>query len=98
MGLILRMLGGLLLRLTPSLIAAVLKALGVSVLTFVGMDIAIDQAHNMIKANLTGMPSTAAAFVALLKFDLAVEIIFAAIAGRMTLNALSGSFKKLRLK
>jgi len=97
MGLILRMLGGLLLRVTPSLIAAILKAFGVSVLTFVGMDIAIDQAHNLIKTNLLGMPATAMAFVGLLKFDVAVEIIFAAIAGRLTLNALSGSFKKLKL-
>ena len=95
---LLPLLGGLLLRLTPALISAVLKAFGVSVLTFAGMTVAIDQAKDIITSNLSGMPALAIAILGLLKFDVAVNIIFAAVAGRITLNTLSGSFTKLALK
>lgn len=96
--LLIPMIGGLLMRATPALVSGVLRALGMSAITYVGMDIALDQAHDMIKANLTGLPVTALAFAGLLKFDVAVEIIFASIMGRMVLNAMSGSFTKMSMK
>ena len=98
LAIILRMAGGLLIRLGPMLVSSVLKALGVSAVTFVGMDLAITAIHNLIKSNLQGLPAYIAGILGLLKFDIAIEIIFAAIAGRLAMSLFSGSFKKLTLK
>lgn len=96
MGLILRLLGGLLLRATPALIYAVLKALGFSVLTFIGVDIALNSALSMIKSNISGLPANAIQMMALMKVDTCISILFGAMAGRITLNQLGGTFKKLK--
>jgi Protein of unknown function (DUF2523) len=95
---LLRMLGGLLVRLGPMLVSSVLKAVGVSVVTFVGMDIALTAAHNLVKSNLSGLPAYAVGVLGLLRFDVAVEIIFAGIAGRLAMDALNGSVKRLKVK
>lgn len=95
---LLPLVGGLLLRVAPALVKSVLKAFGVSVLTFTGMTIAIDQAKDMIVSNLAGMPALAVSVLGLLKFDVAVNIIFAAVAGRLALNMMSGGLTKLAIK
>lgn len=92
------LIGGLLVRAAPLLAKSVLKAFGVSVLTFTGMTIAIDQAKDLIVSNLSGMPSIAVSMLGLLKFDVAINIIFAAVAGRLALNMMSGGLTKLAIK
>lgn len=95
---LLPLLGGLLLRLAPALVKSVLKAFGVSVLTFAGMTVAVNQAKDMIVSNLGGMPAIAVSMLGLLKFDVAINIIFAAVAGRMAMNMMSGGLTKLAIK
>lgn len=97
MGFLLPMLGGLLLRATPMLVTAVLKAFGVSVLVFTGMQIAMDQAFELIRDNLMSGPSQLVSILALLKVDVAVNIIFAAISGRMAMSSWTSGLTKLVL-
>lgn len=91
---ILRMFGGLLVRVGPMLVSSVLSALGVAAVSFVGAKIAIDTIHNLVKTNVSGLPSIALQMVALLKFDVAIEILFAAVAGRMAIQLLNGTIKR----
>lgn len=97
-GVILRMLGGLLLRVGPLLVSSVLRALGFAAVSFVGAKVAIDAVHNMVKTNVTGLPQIALQMVGLLKFDVAIEILFAAVAGRMALQFFNGTLKRFVAK
>jgi hypothetical protein len=94
---IMRLAGGLLVKMTPAVISAVLRAIGITVVTYVGMDVAITAAHNQVIGNLQGLPATAAAIAGLLRLDVAIQIIFAAIAGRLALNIFSGTVRKIKL-
>lgn len=96
--LILRMLGGLLVRLGPMLVSTVLQALAISTVSFVGCKVAVDAVHNSVKSNIGGMPAAALQMLALLKFDVAIEILFAAVAGRLALQVFSGTIKKMVVK
>lgn len=95
---VLRLAGGLLVRLGPMLVSTVLQALAISTITFVGVKVGVDAIHNMVKSNVTGMPAAALQMLGLLKFDIAIEILFAAVAGRLALGLLNGVAKKMVMK
>lgn len=95
---ILRMLGGLFVRVGPMLVSTVMRALAISTVSFLGVKVAVDAIHASIKSNIGGMPAAAVQMLALMKFDVAIEILFAAIAGRLALQIFSGSMKKMVIK
>lgn len=73
-----------------------LAALGIGAVTYIGMNAIVDQAKQHVMTSLQGMPADVVQLIGLTRMDVAVNIIFAAIATRMTLagvNKLSGGSK-----
>lgn len=89
------MFGGMLLSLVGSLVGRVLASLGMSLVTFYGMTLAIDFLKGLILQNLSQLPVTVVQILALMKVGTALSIVFSAMFASMLLNGLnSDTFKK----
>lgn len=80
------------------LVKKVLSALGIGAVTYVGINFVIDQAKAQMMAQLTGVSADVAQIMGMFKFDVAVNIVFAAVTTRIVLsgvNKVSGSKKSL---
>jgi hypothetical protein len=92
-------IGGILIGIASTIAARVIWALGFQVVTFVGLIAAFDWVEAEIKTTLLGMDSTVLAWMGALKVDVALSIIFSALAFRYTLQYLgSDSFRRFVLR
>lgn len=99
MPILLASLGGILLRLTGSLVGRVLLALGVSVLSFTGLDASLGWLKTQALSSLTGAPAGLVSLLAFLKVGVCINIIFSAILVRAALQgAVNGTYKRWVLK
>lgn len=89
MGLIAALLGGL-ATITGSLVGRVLLALGMSFVTYKGLDTGIGWILTEIKANVAAMPVQIVNFFAWLWVDKAISMVFSAHAAAMVIK-LAGS-------
>ena len=91
-------IGGMLLNLAGSLAGRVLLSLGLSVLTYVGVDTVLDK----LKANaldaFQGLPVELVSLLSYMKVGVAISIITSAVAVRLTLSGLEGAVKRFRMK
>lgn len=67
----------------------VLKALGVGVVSYVGINLILSEATDMIMVNFLGLPIEVQQIFGLLKVDVAVNIILSAIATKLALSGLN---------
>jgi Protein of unknown function (DUF2523) len=96
--LIATLLGGL-LRLSGTIAGRVLIALGISVVTYTGLDVSLGWLKAQALASLTGLPAEALGLMAYLKVGVCINIVFSAILARVALNGMtSGTFKRWVLK
>lgn len=75
-----------------------LAALGVGMVSYVGINTVIEQARHELMSNMAGIPADVAQLMGLFKFDIAINITLAAVTTRMVLagvNKMSGSKKGL---
>jgi len=63
----------------------ILVALGVSFVTYTGMDVAMDSLKNYVFSTLAGAPTSVVQMLGLLEVDSAINIVFSAIAFRAVL-------------
>lgn len=91
-------LGGL-AQIAASLVGRVLLALGMSYVTYKGIDASITFLVSHVMQTLQGLPADILQIAALTKIDKAIAILSAAFMVRLTLNGLTGgAIKKLVVK
>lgn len=75
-----------------------LTALGIGMVTYVGVNFALDQAKAQLMANMSGLPADVAMLMGLFKFDIAINIVLSAVTTRLALAGVdkaSGAKKSL---
>lgn len=88
-------IGGLLLSLVAGLVGRTLAALGLSIVTYIGMSRALDFLKDLIMQNLAQLPITVVQVLGLMKVGTALSIVFSAMFASMLLNGLgSDTFKR----
>jgi len=71
------------------LVKMVLKALGVGIVSYVGINLVLTEATDVIMVNILGLPVEVQQILGLLKLDVAVNIILSAITTKLTLNGIN---------
>ena len=88
-------LGGVLISVAASVVGRVIAALGLSVVTYVGISQALDFLKTMMMNAIAGLPSEIFMLLAWLKVGTCISIVFSAMFASMLLNGLnSDTFKK----
>lgn len=82
----------------PGLLWFVLRTLGVGVVSYVGLDIVMDQLSSWILTNMDGLPSDALNLIALSGVDVSVKIVISAYVTGFSIQSALGSFKGFRVK
>lgn len=91
------LLGGL-VNIASSLVGRVLIALGVAVVTTVGIGATVDFFENQFYSNIGQLPQTIIGMLALMKVGTAIGIYTGAIAGRLVISGLTGDTIKRFVK
>ena len=87
-------IGGVLLNIAGSLIGRVLTALGVGVVSYVGVDLTLTYFKNSAVSAFTALPSSIVGLLSLMQVGSCVSMVFSAMLMRLTLQGLtSGSIK-----
>lgn len=87
-------LWGGLIQVAGTLVGRVLLALGISFVSFQGIDTSLGWISSQISAAFSGMPSQALAVASAAGLGTAVSIVLSALAARLALDAL-GTGKKV---
>jgi hypothetical protein len=66
-----------------------LAALGIGAVTYVGINFVIGQAKSYMMAQLSGVSSDVAQIMGLFKFDVAINIVVAAVTTRLVLSGVN---------
>lgn len=96
MPVIVAMIGGMLLNITRSIVGRVLLALGLSVVTFTGVNTGIATLRSTVQTGLSGLPAEVLQMLAIMKVGTGLTMIFAAITASMVLRGLTGdTFRRI---
>lgn len=74
--------------ITPA-VARMLQALGIGMLSYVGLSALVERLVSEAVASLNGLPATLAAWVGLLGIDQCLSIMLSALIGRVAIQALT---------
>lgn len=66
----------------------VLKALGIGVVSYVGINLVLSQATDVILQNFLSLPASIQQIMGILKVDVAVNIVLSAITTKVTLRGI----------
>jgi hypothetical protein len=77
-------ISGALAWITPFIIKYLIVGFGIGVVTFVGVQTAVDVLETWIQGAFTGLPANIAAFLALARVDDACSLVFSAYASRIS--------------
>lgn len=80
------------------LVKRVLAALGIGMLTFTGFQVSVNAAKSYVQSNFGGLPADVVHILGLMKFDVAVNIVFAAVITRAVIagmDKVTGGISKL---
>lgn len=92
------LIGGL-VSAAGSLVGRILISLGVSYVSYKGLDVLFSGIQTAIQSNISGLPSGVVGLMGILKIGTSINIIFSAIVVRLTLGGLTGgAVKKMVLK
>lgn len=72
------------------LVTRVLAALGIGTVSFTGVNAMMNQAKSFVLGNFSGLGADVAQLMGLFKFDVAINIVLAAITTRLALTAAKG--------
>jgi hypothetical protein len=90
---------GMLSSVAGTLVGRVLLALGISFVTYKGMDIVFDGLKSAVNNNLSGLPGDIAGMIGAVGIPQAIAIVFGAITARVTISGIrSGSFTRMLAK
>jgi hypothetical protein len=82
------LLGGL-VQAAGSIVGRVLIALGIGYVSYTGINALLTVIKAQVIAQLAGAPATIVSIMGLLKIDVAVSIIFSALAARLVIQGLT---------
>ncbi len=92
-------IGGMLINIVGSLVGRVLVALGIGVVTFTGVNAALDELKVQAVQSFSALPPEVVGMLAMMKVGVAISIVTSAIAARLLLDGLtSDTFKRWTLK
>lgn len=91
-------IGGMLLNMMASFVGQVLISLAISVVTYVGVDTALERLKGDALAALGGLPAEMVALLSFMQVGVAISIITSAVAVRMGLQGMNGAVKRFRKK
>lgn len=89
-------LGGMLLNIAGSLVGQVLISLGISVVTYVGVDATLSKLKADAISSFSGLPADLVAMLSYMKVGVAISIITSAVAVRLGLSGMTGAVKRFR--
>lgn len=91
--------GGMLINIVGTLAGRVFVALGLSVITYTGVNASLESLKAQAIANFSSLPPELFGIIAFLRVGQSISIITSAIAARLLLNGLtSDTFKRWVLK
>jgi hypothetical protein len=82
---LLPILGMFLAQIVSGLVFRAMASLGFAYFTYVGIGSLVDTVDNYVKGLFNAMPSSAASILGLAKFDVAINIVIAAVIARLLL-------------
>lgn len=88
--------GGMLLNIAGSIAGQVLISLGISVITYVGVDTALDRLKADALSAFSGLPADLVSLLAYMKVGVSISIITSAVAVRLSLAGMTGAVKRFR--
>lgn len=90
------LIAGALVHVAGSVVSRTLVALGVSYVTYLGVDAAVNYLHGLIESGISGLPSEIVAILALCQVGTCISIYIAALTADLVMNGLNaGTFKRL---
>lgn len=88
-------LGGMLINLVGTLVGRVLIALGISVVTYTGVNASLEALKMQAISTFSALPPEVYSMLAMMRVGQCISIITSAIAARMLLDGLTGdTFKR----
>lgn len=84
---------GAFLRITASFVGRVLVNLGIAVITYKGIDTALEQLKNDAVNSFMGLPGDMVSLLSYMRVGEAISIITSALAARLAMTALNGQLK-----
>lgn len=88
-------LGGMLINLVGTLVGRVLIALGISVVTYTGVNASLEALKMQAISSFAALPPEVYSMLAMMRVGQCISIITSAIAARMLLDGLTGdTFKR----
>lgn len=87
-------LGGMLINLVGTLAGRVLVALGISVVTYTGISIALDAIKSQAISSFTALPPEMLSIITMMRVGQCISIVSSAIVARLVLNGLTGDTVK----
>lgn len=89
----------LLINIATPIVKMVLRALGVGVVSYIGINVILTQAKEAIISNIGSAPGPMQMILGIAKFDIAINIYMAAVTTRLVLagmDKVSGKLSKMR--
>lgn len=81
-----------------SVAGRVMLALGIGIVTFAGVDLALNSLRDKALANLTGLPALTLDVLSLLRVDQAILTVFSALVATVAIRGLNGAVSRWVLK
>jgi len=89
--------GGFLSFIAAGVVSRILLSLGIGVVSYVGMSIVTDYAFSQITSAFNDLPALLVHFAAVLKVDVAVNMIMGAVTARFGLFSLNGIVSRFQI-
>lgn len=91
-------IGGMLLNIAGSIAGQVLISLGIAMVTYVGVDTALDRLKADALSAIGSLPPQLIALLSYMQVGVAISIITSAVAVRLGLSGMNGAVKRFRKK
>ena len=88
-------IGGMLINLVGTLAGRILVALGISVVTYTGINATLDGLKSQAISSFTALPPEVISMLSMMRVGQCISIVSSAVAARLLLNGLTGdTFKR----
>ncbi len=88
-------IGGMLINLVGTLAGRILIALGISVVTYTGINATLDGLKSQAISSFTALPPEVISMLSMMRVGQCISIVSSAVAARLLLNGLTGdTFKR----
>lgn len=87
-------MGKFLVSMVKPILSQILVTLGLSVITYKGVDLLVNQLSGTLNSQLSSMPIALIQLLGLSGFDVALSVVFSAFVVKMTMQSTTGLKKK----